>query len=270
MLKRTSGGYTFDPKELVEGIDKYEKPSYSHPSVDKAIDYTKYLGSLSEASTIARNFEAHSGFGRNYPGSPMIDENFRLTDKELAALEKMKAAKPFRVEHEDFLNIIQELYVDLAEAHNHVPPFVRHDGEWVNPKESSFYTSHAVFLTGPKSIVTVLHEYIHSLGYGEVVAVWWSTNAFRLMYPKSFEKLKFSKINPHLMRKHIDDKMVAEDSFVERKSIAEFGEFMKEREKFFDELADERKKKQKELALKAEKKLREEIEKELKVAANKE
>ena len=93
-----------------------------------------------------------------------------------------------------------------------------------------------VFLTGPRSLITALHEYTHSIGYGEVVATWWSTNTFKLLYPKSFSKLKLSKDNPHLMRRTLDDEYVADEEFISRKSIGKFQEFMDKREAFFTEM----------------------------------
>jgi len=227
-------------EDLIAGIDTDMAPSMKHPAIDEAVAYTKFLNKLHESASLAYNFEKHSGFGRDYPGSPMIDDDFSFTEKESEVFERMVNRKPFRVEDQEFLDIIQEAYIGLAEAHDHSAPLLRHDGRWTNAIRSSFYTPHAVFLTGPRSIVTALHEYTHSLGFGEVVAVWWSTNAFKLLYPKSFAKLKLSKINPHLMLRHVNENLAATPDFGRRRNFGEFKEFVDEQTAFFKALAEEK------------------------------
>ena len=215
-----------EPDEIVDGINgEFERPTFDSGATARSMEYTRYLNELHQVSQISYGFERHAGFGRRYPGSPMIDDDFRLTMAEREALEHMKARKPFKVSNEEFLDIVQELYINLADAQNHNAPAVFHDGLWEHPKNSSYYTPHIVVLTGKKSLITVLHEYTHSLGFGEVAATWWSTNVFKLLYPKSFDKLKHSKVNPHFLRKNLEDKYVADEEFCKRKAIGEFKDF---------------------------------------------
>jgi hypothetical protein len=223
-------------KDLLDELDNSEAPTINHAAADEAVAYTKFLGKLHIATQTAYNFENHAGFGRGYPGSPMIDMEFSLTEKEVEVLNRLKERRPFKADNAEYLDIIQEAYIGLAEAHGGVAPAVRHDGKWVDATRSSFYTPHVVFLTGPKSLITAFHEYTHSLGFGEVAATWWSTNVFRLLYPASFKKLRLSKVNPHLMRRHISDELVADKEFCKRKSIGGFRGFMDERNDFFDAL----------------------------------
>jgi len=49
--------------------------------------------------------------------------------------------------------------------------------------------SHTITLTGKFSMITSLHEFGHARGFDEVDAVIWSTNLFKRIFPKSFEKL---------------------------------------------------------------------------------
>lgn len=228
-----------DHKEIVEGLDKYLAPSFENDEVVAAESYTRYLNKLHDSAVMAHSYEKHAGFGRGYPGSPMIDKEFVLSDEEMEVLQKLKDAKPFRAEGADYIDMLQEAFIGLAKVHHHVAPAVRHDGHWFGGGlRSSFYTPHTIFLTGPKSLITALHEYTHSLGFGEVAATWWSTNTFRLLYPKSFEKLRVSKLSPHLMRRHVEEDVEADANFGRRRNLHEFKGFMDEYQDFVDSLND--------------------------------
>lgn len=205
-------GQIFTYDSFKESFPEYEKPATENQDLHNAENLTVMLHRMSANTSKALRAEKKMGFGRDYPGHPMLDDDFSLNKAERAALEKFKDKKPYRASNEDYLNMIQELYCDLAEAHGSTPPIVRHSGEWENAKYPSFYTPHMVVLTGSKNVTTALHEYMHSLGYGEVSAVWWSTNAFKLLYPSSFKNLEVNPDFPHLMRRiRIKEKQEVEE-----------------------------------------------------------
>ena len=239
--------------EVLAELEKCIAPSVDFKEMEEAESYTRFLHRLHDSAKLALNFESHAGFGRDYPGSPMIDENFSLTDKEWGVLNALKERKPFRVSDEEYVNLIQECFVGLAAAHQHVAPLVRFGADY------SCYTPHVVFLAKPRSLVTAFHEYIHSLGFGEVGAVWWSTNVFRLLYPKSFAKLKQTRVNPHLLRKTIEDESVlADEDFSRKRPLMEFKDFHEDQIEFLKELKKKRVEEAKALAAEAEKAAEEE------------
>jgi len=203
-LTKVFSGYGLKSGEMLRGLKDFNRATFASDSqaVTQALEWTEYLTELDKINRGAYKFEKHAGYGRKYPGTPMIDKEFALSDGEFDVLKDFKSKKPFRASKQEWLDMIQELFIDLAEVQGHKAPAVLHTGVW-EPREkfSSFYTPHTVVLTGQKSVITALHEYTHSAGYGEVVAVWWSTNAFRLIFPKAFAKLEQHPDVPHLMRK---------------------------------------------------------------------
>jgi hypothetical protein len=203
-LTKIVTGYGLKSGEMLRGLKEFNKASFSssNEEVIAALDWTEYNTRLGKRLKKAYKAEKHAGWGRDYPGSPMIDESFELTDGEMKALVDFKAKKPFRASKQEYLDMIQELFIDLASTQKHKAPAVMHTGVWEYQKGvSSFYTPHVVVLTGAKSVITALHEYTHSIGYGEVVAVRWSTNAFRILFPKAFGKLEQHPHHSHLLRR---------------------------------------------------------------------
>lgn len=203
-LTKVVSGYGLKSGEMLRSLRDFNKASFADTNEDvkNALDWTKYVTELGKINKGAYKFEKHAGWGRDYPGSPMLDDSFKLSDGELKALLDFKAKKPFSASKPDYLDMIQELFLDLAEVQGHKAPAVMHTGVWEYRKGiTSFYTPHIVVLTGAKSVITALHEYTHSIGYGEVVAVRWSTNAFRIIFPRAFGKLEQHPEVPHLMRR---------------------------------------------------------------------
>lgn len=203
-LTRIVSRYGLKSSEMLRALEEFNKPSFSDssPEVKKSLELTEYLTQLGKISTDAYTFEKHAGWGRNYPGTPMIDETFKLSAGETEALLKFKAKKPFKATKQGWLDMLQELFIDLAKVQGHIPPAVMHTGVWKSKRGyTSFYTAHVIILTGARSVITALHEYTHSIGFGEVMAVRWSTNAFRLIFPKAFAKLEQHPDYSHLMRR---------------------------------------------------------------------
>lgn len=121
----------------------------------------------------------------------MVDEQFKLKGSVKTALLEFKRKHPFRLEGDVFEEAVRELYWQLAEAYGMLPPLVRHEGPWDGCSGSSCYMpgDHTIVLRGHPSVITALHEFTHARGYGEEGAVWWSVNVFRLMFPRSYQRL---------------------------------------------------------------------------------
>lgn len=190
---------TYD--ELIKALKSYCKSTIKTKDINDSIRYTRMVNELASVVDESVDFERFNGFGRDYPGHPMVDESFILTTDENRVMQEYKAKKPFRSEDDqEWIDLLQQLFIDLAYVHGHKAPAIFHDGDWEsNTEKTSFYTPHAVFLTGPRSLITALHEYTHSRGFGEVVAIWWSTNTFRLLFPESYAKLVPAEHAPHLL-----------------------------------------------------------------------
>ena len=166
---------------------------------------------LREMRERAARHETRRGWSTDYPNHPMVDFTFRLKSSVRSALEAFSDAKPYRLQRRyrrtrdasALMNAIRQLYRDLSEAYDIPCPTVVHDGPWEGPSTGSSYVirEHTVVLTGQLSIITTLHEYAHARGYGETAAVWWSVNAFRLVYPHSFAKLGPMAGSPHALRR---------------------------------------------------------------------
>ena len=146
--------------------------------------------------------ELARGWGRGYPRTPMIDAAFTLTDTELVALRTFKAAWLAAKVATDvdaaqlaaIRTCAEALLGELApEVERGAALTGRSDGSTYNP-------AHIITLRGALSVITALHELTHARGYGEVGAVWWSVNAFRLVWPKAFAKLR-NVPGTHVMRK---------------------------------------------------------------------
>jgi hypothetical protein len=207
--------YGLKSGEMLRALEEFNKPSFadSSPEVKQSLELTEYLTQLGKIGTDAYAFEKHAGWGRKYPGTPMIDMSFKLSAGEKEALLKFKAKKPFKASKQEWLDMLQELFIDLAKVQGHIPPAVMHTGVWKSKKGyTSFYTTHVIVLTGKRSVITALHEYTHSIGYGEVMAVRWSTNAFRIIFPKAFKKLEQHPDYPHLMRRKRKKKVKQSDT----------------------------------------------------------
>ena len=149
--------------------------------------------SLTQLRERATRHERRKQWSRGYPSHPMIDWDFKLKRSVRAALDTFKRARPFRVQTGNgFVQLVGTLYRDLAVAYDMPVPTVNHRGPWRGDSGASSYTggNHHITLRGKRSVLTALHEFAHARGYGETGAVWWSVNAFRLTWPKSFAKLR--------------------------------------------------------------------------------
>lgn len=152
--------------------------------------FTNFRMALESRFSKAFRHEDRNGWSRDYPKDSVLDDEFSLSGPVSAALKEFKSKHPYTSTNKEFLDAVQVLYTKLS-AHYRIPtPAVRHIGKWDGPSASSYYMPHSITLAGHRSIITALHEYAHARGYGETAAVWWSTNAFKLIWPGDFKNLR--------------------------------------------------------------------------------
>lgn len=137
--------------------------------------------------------EVRKGFVRDYPRDPMIDMGFKLKRRELKVLRKFReTGKPFQRSPDERQEVSVWLIKQLATCYDMPAPNVVWTGDGMGDSGASNYDreTHTLTFTGHWSYITLLHEFAHSLGYGEQGAVWYSVNVFRRSFPTSFWKLK--------------------------------------------------------------------------------
>lgn len=145
---------------------------------------------IERAHRKAKEDEQRRGWPRAYPRTAMIDLNFEPDPALGEALRRFKKRYPFRLDNAEFVRAAQRLANDFAEVFEMPPPKV--DGSGLTDARDfaqGRYEPHVVFLKGAPSVITLVHELIHAAGYGEHGAVYFSTNLFRLYFPKSFARL---------------------------------------------------------------------------------
>jgi hypothetical protein len=149
------------------------------------------MNRIAKTHARARRHEERKGWSRAYPDTPMLDADFKLGREAKRALRAFRRARPFRLSPEGWLEAARALLAALAEAHGMPVPTLDHEGSWEGGSDSSCYTpwEHRITMRGAPSVLTLLHEYTHARGYGEVGAVWWSVNAFKSVWPKAHARL---------------------------------------------------------------------------------
>jgi hypothetical protein len=161
---------------------------------------------LSEVHAAAIAHEAARGWGRGYPTSPMIDDDFTVAPRLKLALRAFKrdwlAARGAADAGKARVAAVQRLYSDLAREFDAPVPGVSWEPtDGADSGASAYYPrAHRVVLRGPLSIVTSLHEFFHAMGYGEQGAVWFSCNCFRAVWPRAFARLQQSP-GTHFLRR---------------------------------------------------------------------
>jgi len=146
---------------------------------------------IAKAHEKARRHEARREWSRNYPDSPMFDVGFKLGRDAKTVLRAFRSVHPFRLSNAAWLEAARALVSTLARAHGLPAPTLDHEGPWEGDSGASSYSpcEHRIVMRGQPSVLTLLHEYTHARGYGEHGAVWWSVNAFRLVWPRAFARL---------------------------------------------------------------------------------
>lgn len=189
--------------ELIEDYPSNEIVK-RHGDIAQSAMFTNFRFALETAFRKAYNHEKREKWSRGYPKTAMLDEKFKLAPPIRKSLEAFKAKKPYTISNKEFLDAVQILYAEMSNYYGIPTPALRHVGNWSGPSASSFYTPHVITLSGSRSVITALHEYVHARGYGETAAVWWSTNAFRLIFPKEFKNLRAAKNLPYKPRSAIE------------------------------------------------------------------
>jgi hypothetical protein len=191
------------PQPIAEHYPSEEMTKKYSRELQASAMYTNYNMAIGALYQRARKHEKKQEWSRDYPKDAVLDDGFKLAPEVRKALMVFKATNPYTCPNEKFLDGVQQLYVDLSHYYEIPTPLVRHIGPWEGTSGSSYYTPHSITLMGYRSIITALHEYTHARGYGETAAVWWSTNAFRLVWPSDFKKLRASQNLPFKPREAV-------------------------------------------------------------------
>jgi hypothetical protein len=150
------------------------------------------MNTVEEVHEFTRAREQRHGFSRTYPRHPMIDMKFKLKKREVRVFNRFREAHPFRMSPDRREYASRWLVKELSKCYGMPIPDVAWEGDGMGDSGSSSYSraDHSITLRGHWSYITLLHEFAHSLGFGEEGAVWYSVNAFRRSYPSSFWRLK--------------------------------------------------------------------------------
>jgi len=135
-------------------------------------------------------------FDHEYPLSPkeVLSPRTRFKADTLAAMQKFKAAKPWRGSQVERIEKFRVLIKDLSIVYGIPAPYL--DGTGVDADEcsdGSYYMpmTHCIYIHGRLSVVTTLHEYAHALGKNEFDACRWSLNLFKRVFPRQWKRLEF-------------------------------------------------------------------------------
>lgn len=184
------------PEPLVESYPSRALQDKNAEELKASAMFTNYSLALNSNYYRARRHEKKEKWSRDYPKDAVLDESFKMAPEVKKAMHAFKSCHPYSCTDEKFLDAVQQLYLDLSKFYGIPTPIVRHIGPWTGSSGASNYMPHAITLVGCRSIITALHEYVHARGYGETAAVWWSTNTFKLVFPKDFEKLRAAQNLP--------------------------------------------------------------------------
>jgi len=125
---------------------------------------------------------------RNYPQrvEDVMDDKIRYKRGIVKALKRFKESGALRAEIPVCLEAMNRLVREFAAIHGLPMPTVEY-----RPDLVSCCLPHLNLICLDKmSIVTLLHEYAHLMGYDEWHACWWSINLFRKVYPEAYAKLE--------------------------------------------------------------------------------
>lgn len=129
-----------------------------------------------------------------------VRPEMKFKKEAVTALMTFKRKKTFKLEEQDRIEAMQVLLKDLAEAYNITAPVElvvsdlngEHSGSsYVMPPMSMMNPQEkwVIVMQGKLSIITLLHEFGHVRGKGQVEAQVFALNLFRKAYSKAFEKL---------------------------------------------------------------------------------
>lgn len=154
---------------------------------------------------------APSGSEENpYPKTveEVLDDKLDFPDDVLKALYTYKGSKPWTGKSKERQKKMKVLVADLAKAMAlKVPPkliFVQSDFEQFVamalgiPGPCYVPAFHTIFVVGKLSVVTLLHEFGHSMGLNEMQTCKWSINLFRKVFPDQFNQIN---TEGHMLRR---------------------------------------------------------------------
>ena len=125
----------------------------------------------------------------------VLDENKTYKPETVSALYAFKKEKTFKLnEHERYAKM-QEFVIKLSEIYEIEPVvrIIRRNSDHVDSAGSCANPdTKTICMSGPLSIITLLHEFAHIKGIEEELAAQkWAVNLFRKVYPKQFARLVF-------------------------------------------------------------------------------
>lgn len=129
----------------------------------------------------------------NYPATVMevLDDNMGFPPAVLSGVRAFARSRPWTGPIDERKGRFSKLNHDLAAAYGIREPelvFGILDGS--NSGESHYIPRlHRIVLVGRLSVVSMLHEWGHVLGYDERDATAYSVNLFKRVFPRQFAKL---------------------------------------------------------------------------------
>lgn len=138
--------------------------------------------------------EEEPGSQRIYPDNPLLCEDIVYRQAVLDAMNEFKRKGAWRGTDEERFVKFDDLLTRLSNVFGIPKPRLTYSNMTRGFSGSSYYSpsSHEIHLSGKWSVITFLHEFIHSCGFGETNAVRWSTNLFKKVFPE-----KAANLNPH-------------------------------------------------------------------------
>ena len=128
-----------------------------------------------------------------YPATvvEILDDQMSYSNALLQAVKEFAELKPWQGSSKSRQEKFRQLNRSMAEACRIELPklvFGRLDG---GSTDLSCYRprDHRIVLVGKLSVITLLHEFGHALGYGEREACRWSINLFRKCFPRQYSNL---------------------------------------------------------------------------------
>ena len=121
----------------------------------------------------------------------VLDDKITYSDKLLCVVRIFAASKPWSGSIESRKRKFSDATRMMAEACHIDKPTLAFGSLNGGSSGSSHYISreHRIVITGKLSVVTLLHEFAHALGFDEQGACRWSINLFRKCFPRQYSRL---------------------------------------------------------------------------------
>ena len=121
----------------------------------------------------------------------VLDDKITYSDKLLCVVRIFAASKPWSGSIESRKRKFSDVTRMMGDACNIDRPTLAFDSLDGGSSGSSHYIprDHRIVMTGKLSVVTLLHEFAHALGFDEQGACRWSINLFRKCFPRQYSRL---------------------------------------------------------------------------------